>query len=135
MSKSKSRSRRKKRRTSAYARNAGGGKSVRLKTYGEMTLAEKCHTLAEIAQHPLTIDFDQDGCYDVQSTHRKIPQNYLKAFDVTEQSYVDCEGSKVVHRTVNILFRDRMAALRLHEYLTSKILNQPGAPANANVLR
>ncbi len=117
---SQSRARARRKRTPTW--NAGGGKCLRIETSPRASVAEKCRVLAEIALHPITIYLDDDGSVDLLRARRRIPEVCLKKFDVHETTREDADGTEVTHRTINILFRDRVAALRLHEFLAPKPL-------------
>lgn len=125
-----SRTRARRKRTPTW--NAGGGKRLRIKATARANIAEKCRVLAEIALHPITIYLDDDGSVDLLRARRRIPEACLKKFDVRETIHEDADGTEVTHRTIDIQFRDRVAALRLHEFLASKSLARQAKTISAS---
>ena len=124
MSKSKTRtnSKNRGRRKHARGRNAGGGKPLRVKAVTHGGAAEKCQALAQIALHSITPYLNEDGSFDLLRARRRLPEGCLKKFVVKESATVDRRGAEITRRIINFVFHDRIAALRLHDSLSTQVV-------------
>jgi hypothetical protein len=124
MSKSKTRtdSKNRGRRKHARGRNAGGGKPLRVKAVTRAGAAEKCQALAQVALQSITPYLNEDGSFDLLRARRRLPEGCLKKFVVKETATLDRRGAEITRRTINVVFHDRIAALRLHDSLSTQVV-------------
>jgi hypothetical protein len=116
-------SKKRARRKHVRGRNAGGGKPLCVKPVAHARPAEKCQALAQIALHSITTYLNDDGSFDLLRSRRRLPEGCLKKFVVKESAKVDRRGAEITRRIINVVFHDRIAALRLHDSLFNPVVS------------